>query len=192
MGGSCGAVETTDDRPAVRREAATALGRIGQSSAVPALLDGLNTAGDRFLEHALIFALIRIGDRPNTLKGLEIASSGVKRGALIALDQMDGGQLTPEVVTPFLAPSDPLLEQTALWVIAHHGEWGQAMLDFFRTWLARGDMDDARRDELKSQLLAFGRDEAVQSLIAAALADGNTPRDTRLLLLEVMAQADSR
>ncbi len=177
------------DSPAVRREAATALGRIGQSSAVPALLDGLNAAGDRFLEHALIFALIRIGDRPNTLKGLQIASSPVKRGALIALDQMDGGPLTHDVVTPFLSPSDPLMQQTALWVIAHHGDWGPAMIDFFRQWLARQDMDDARRDELKSQLLAFGRDEAVQSLIAAALADANTPRDTRLLLLEVMGQA---
>ena len=138
---------------------------------MPALLDGLNAAGDRFLEHALIFALIRIGDRPNTLKGLQIASSPVKRGALIALDQMDGGRLTPDVVTPFLAPSDPLMQQTALWVIAHHGDWGPAMIDFFRQWLARQDMDDARRDELKRQLLAFAQDAAVQELIAATLAD---------------------
>ena len=177
------------DSSAVGREAATALGRIGDRSALPALFTGLNFAGDRFLEHALIFALIRIGDRASTLKGLEIASTGVKRGALIALDQMDGGQLTPEVVTPFLAPSDPLLEQTALWVIAHHGEWGQAMLDFFRTWLARGDMDDARRDELKRQLLAFAKDQPVQELIATALADSLTPLETRLLLLEVIGQA---
>ena len=137
----------------------------------------------------LIFALIRIGDRPNTLKGLAMAGSGAKRGALIALDQMDGGQLTPDVVTPFLEPTDPLMHETALWVIAHHGEWGQAMLDFFRQWLARGDMDDARRDELKLQLLAFVKDTAVQELIATALADSRTPLETRLLLLEVMAQA---
>ena len=177
------------DAPAVQREAATALGRLGDPAAVPALLEGLNVAGDRFLEHALIFALIRIGNRPDTLKGLELASSARKRGALIALDQMDGGQLTPEVVTPFLAPSDPLLQQTALWVIAHHGEWGPAMLEFFRSWLAQRDMDDGRRDELSRQLLAFGNDAGVQDLIAAALADSATPRATRLLLLEVMAQA---
>ncbi len=178
------------DTPAVRREAATALGRLGNKDAVPALLDALNAAHDRFLEHALIFALISIGDRPGTLKGLELASSTSKRGALIALDQMDGGQLTPEVVLPFLTPSDPLMQQTALWVIAHHGEWGQAMLDFFRTWLARQDMDDARRDDLKRQLLAFARDDAVQQLIGTALADAATPRETRLLLLEVIAQSE--
>ena len=179
----------TSDTPSVRREAATALGRLGESSAVPALLDALNTPGDRFLEHSIIFALIRIGDRAATSKGLELASSSVKRGALIALDQMDGGQLAPETVTPFLSPADPLLQQTALWVIAHHGEWGPAMLDFFRQWLTRNDMDDARRDELKRQLLAFTNDAAVQELIAAALADSHTPLETRLLLLEVIAQA---
>jgi PA14 domain len=152
-------------------------------------LDGLNSSTDRFLEHALIFALIRIGDRPNTLKGLAMAGSPAKRGALIALDQMDAGQLTPEVVTPFLEPTDPLMHETALWVIAHHGEWGRAMLDFFREWLARGDMDRARRDELQRQLLAFARDAAVQELIATALADSHTRLETRLVLLEVMAQA---
>ncbi len=177
------------DTPAVGREAATALGRIGDPAALPALFTGLNFASDRFLEHALIFALIRIADRPNTLRGLEIASSPVKRGALIALDQMDGGQLTPDVVTPFLTPSDPILEQTALWVIAHHGDWGGAMLDFFRQWLARGEMDDARREELKRQLLAFAKDRSVQELIATALADAGTPLETRLLLLEVIAQS---
>ena len=70
------------DTPPVRREAATALGRIGDRTAVPALLDALNGAGDRFAEHAMIFALIRIGDQPGTRKGLEVASSATRRGAL--------------------------------------------------------------------------------------------------------------
>ena len=178
------------DEPRVRREAATALGRIGDAGAVPALFRGLNGAeSDRFLEHAMIFALIRIGDRPGTLKGLALASTGAKRGALVALDQMDGGQLTPEVVTPFLAPADPLLQQTALWVIGHHGDWGRAMVDFFGQWLAQADMDDMRREELKTQLLAFAGDESVQELVGRSLADAATPRETRLLLLEVIAQA---
>ncbi len=180
---------TDAGEPAVQREAATALGRLGDREALPALFTGLNFAGDRFLEHALIFALIRIGDQPNTLRGLEIASSPVKRGALIALDQMDGGQLTPETVTPYLAPGDPLMEQTALWVIGHHGDWGSAMVEFFRQWIGQKDLDDARREELKRQLLAFTGDQDVQALIGTAVADGRTPVATRLALLEVMAQA---
>lgn len=179
----------TTDTPPIRREAATALGRLSDKQSVPALLDALNAADDRFLEHAIVFALIRIGDRTGTLEGLQLASSASKRGALIALDQMDAGGLTPEVVLPLLAPSDPLVQQTALWVITHHGEWGSAMLDFFGAWLARQDMDDAKRDDLKRQLLAFAHDDAVQNLIGSALADAGTPTATRLLLLEVIAQA---
>ena len=156
---------------------------------MPALLDALTTAGDRFAEHAIIFALIRIGDRPATLRGLETASSPTQRGALIALDQMDGGQLTPEMVTPFLTRGEPLVQQTALWVIAHHSGWGQAMTGFFRQWLASRDMDEARRDELQRQLLAFSKDPTVQELIGASLADPRTSIETRLLLLEVIAAA---
>lgn len=177
------------DEPQVRREAATALGRMGDSRAVPALLNGLEAANDRFLEHALIFALIRIGDRSATQNGLQVASSQVKRGALIALDQMKDGQLTPEMATPFLAPGDPLMQQTTLWVIAHHEDWGRSMLDFFRQAFARRELDDARREQLAGQLLAFAADGAVQELIGEALVDSTTPIETRLLLLEVIGQA---
>ena len=123
------------DQPSVRREAATALGRIGDRSAVPALLEALNAPVDRFLEHAVIFALIQLNDRPATLAGLQQNAPGTKRGALVALDQMEAGQLTPELVTPFLSVADPVLQQTALWVIAHHREWGGEVSDFFAGWL---------------------------------------------------------
>ena len=177
-----------DDAP-VRREAATALGRIGQSSAVPALLDALASPVDRFLEHATIFALIQIGDPAATTEGLSASDTPAKRGALIALDQMDGGGLTPDRVTPLLDPADPVLRQTALWVIAHHADWGRAMLPYFRASLAHLDADAAEQDALRQQLLAFAGDAEVQALIADRLADSTTPVETRLLLLELMAQA---
>ncbi len=180
----------TSDEPAVRREAATALGRIGDVAAVPALLAAMDaTDSDRFLEHAVIFALIRIDNQPATAKGLELAQPAAKRGALVALDQMDGGRLSPEAVTPFLSAADPLLQQSALWVIAHHADWGRNMVGFFDDWLDDRDMNDARRDELKRQLLAFASDQHVQELIGRTLADANTPRATQLLLLEVIGQS---
>ena len=46
-----------NDEPAVRREAATSLGRIGDPASVPALLEAIASPVDRFLEHATIFAL---------------------------------------------------------------------------------------------------------------------------------------
>jgi len=104
----------TDQSPAVKREAATALGRIGKGGAVPTLFDGIRAGGDRFLEHSLLFALITIADRDATLKGLNDPSPLVRRAALITLDQMDNGNLTRDLVTPLLNTADPSLQQTAL------------------------------------------------------------------------------
>jgi putative heme-binding domain-containing protein len=180
----------TSDEPPVRREAATALGRIGDAAAVPSLLSAMEgTESDRFLEHAVIFAMIRIAHQPATVKGLELAQPSAQRGALVALDQMDGGALTPEVVMPFLSAADPLVQQTALWVVAHHADWGRSMVDFFGKWLADPAMDEARRAELMRQLLAFAGDASVQELIGRTLADANAPPATRLLLLEVIARS---
>ena len=52
-----------------RRGAAAGLGIIGDKSAIPALLGAFGEKADRFLEHALIFALIEIGDREATADG---------------------------------------------------------------------------------------------------------------------------
>src|SRR5205814_4666958 len=76
---------TRDEAP-VRREAATALGRIGSRAAVPALMAALSGNTDRFLDHSLIYALIRIADHDETAKGLSDPDVYVRRGALLALD----------------------------------------------------------------------------------------------------------
>lgn len=181
-----------DDEPNVRREAATALGRLGRASAVPKLLSALalGVEGDRFLEHAVIFALITLGDRPGTLEGLKSPHSEVRRGALVALDQMDNGGLTADMVTPFLSPGDPLLRQTALWVISHHDQWGEALRDDFRARLSGNDAtDEASTETLKQQLLAFAKDPAIQQLLATTLADAHSDIRVRRLVLEVIAQA---
>src|SRR5262249_39835680 len=114
--GALGRLRTmvVEDAPAVRRQAATALGRIKQAAAVPDLLAGLRSAGDRFLEHALIYALIQIDDREGTVKGLSDRSPQIRRGALIALHQMDHGKLTEDLVAPLLDTDDPALQKAAL------------------------------------------------------------------------------
>ncbi|HEY2893097.1 MAG TPA: PVC-type heme-binding CxxCH protein, partial [Pirellulales bacterium] len=177
-----------NDEAAVRREAATALGRIGQPAAVPALLEGLNGATDRFLEHAIIFALIQLADREQTAAGLRNTTARTKRGALIALDQMEGGNLAPDAVIQLLSQQDSLLRETGLWVIQHHAEWAAAMRQVFEPWLARSDLDDASRAELATQLVAFAANPAIQELIGLAAENSATPLETRLTLFHVMAE----
>jgi len=176
----------------VRREAATALGRIGKPASVPALLTALASPVDRFLEHATIFALITINSPDLTATGLSAESPATKRGAMIALDQTAGPQLTSDRVLSLLDPKEPALREAALWVISHHPEWAEATLPYFRQQLARGDLPDSERTALRQQLLAFAANESIQDLIATALAASSTPRDTRLLLLESIAEAAPR
>jgi putative membrane-bound dehydrogenase-like protein len=176
------------DAPPVRREAATALGRIGRPEAVAGLLDGLRRKPDRFLEHAMIYALIQIDDSKATLAGLSDPSPLVRRGALIALNQMAHGGLTLDQVTPLFDTPDPELLQAALKTVADHPDWAGPMAGTLRRWLASG-VDKAQARVFKQQLLAFARDPAVQGVIADAVASSGTPPATRTLLLDVMAEA---
>jgi putative membrane-bound dehydrogenase-like protein len=177
------------DQPQVRREAATALGRIGDRKAVPSLLESVRAGSDRFLEHALIFALIRIGDRESLVGALRDPSAAVRRAALIALDQMDHGDLTPDLVTPLLDPADAALQQAALKVITSRPGWSNELFGLVRAWLGEKSLEDVRQDLLKGVLVAFGRDAAMQDLMAGALRDERTTEAMRLLVLESMARA---
>jgi putative membrane-bound dehydrogenase-like protein len=180
---------STEEPAAVRREAATALGRLRNPEAVPALFEGLRAGGDRFLEHALIYALISIADRKSVLKGLADPSPVVRRAALIALDQMDGGQLTRDLVTPLLNTDDPALQKTALQIITARPGWAKEIIGLLRRWLAEKKLDAGREESLRGAVLAFCRDKAVQGLVADALKKEETPVRLRLLLLETMARA---
>ncbi|HVW37951.1 MAG TPA: PVC-type heme-binding CxxCH protein, partial [Pirellulales bacterium] len=80
-----------DGAPRDRRLAAECLGRIGDRAAVPALLAALQQPADRFVEHALIYALIEIAAPESTSQGLASKHAAVRRAAMIALDQMPGG-----------------------------------------------------------------------------------------------------
>ena len=90
-----------------RRAAAEALGRIGDKSAVPALLKAAGQADDRILEHSLTYALIEIGDPKGTEAGLSSKNPRTIKAAMVALDQMDGGGLDPKFVAGLLASAEP-------------------------------------------------------------------------------------
>jgi len=179
----------TTDLPQVRREAAAALGRIGDKKAVPALLEAIRSASDRYLEHALTFALIRIADREAMVAALKDASAAVRRGALIALDQMEGGNLAPELVTPLLDPTDLLLQQAALKVITSRPAWSKEILNLASQWVREPALDEPRQEILRGVIVSFARDPAFQDRVALTLREASTPATTRLLLLESMGRA---
>ena len=181
-----------DEDAQVRRSAAEALGRIGNRAAIPALLNatGQLKGGDRMLEHSLIFALIEIADREKTAEGLRSENSHTKRATLIALDQMRDGHLPTSEVTPLLVSNDPILKETARWIVSRHNDWGGALAGFFRERLKSADLSAAESAELQSQLARLAGDPAIQEITASALADKNGPKPARLIALRAMAESN--
>jgi putative membrane-bound dehydrogenase-like protein len=172
----------------VRREAATALGCIGDKRAVPALLGASQAGNGRVLEHSLIYALIEIGAAKGTAAGLQSKNSHTQRAALIALDQMSGAAVTAMQLLPRLASNDKVLRKTALWLFERHPEMANEMAGFLKTQLAKAAaLSKDQRSELERQLAGFAHDPAVQQVMTAALA--TEARATRWLVFDAMAGA---
>jgi putative membrane-bound dehydrogenase-like protein len=178
--------------PPLRREAATALGRLGSSAAVPALLAALRPEDDRILEHAILYALIEIADRPALTQALASENALVRRAALMALDQTDDGSLKASTVTLLLKDADARVQAVALEALEHHPAWAREVLGEVRTWFGKGDLPAGSADDARRLLAAYSRDPAVQAFVVESLRSQGTPPAGRRLLLEVMAQAPLR
>jgi len=190
------------DKPAVQRTAATALGRICEAgrrdsvsaeqlqSVIDALFHVIKTRSpDRTLEHALIYALIRIDQRDLVLAGLDDSSPAVRRAALIALDQMNSGKLTRELVTPLLDTDDPALQKETLSIISEHEGWAGETLILLKTWLSEAELSPERAAVLRGFLVAQSADPEVQSLIAQSLTAAETSQPAKAILLEVIQRS---
>jgi putative membrane-bound dehydrogenase-like protein len=172
-----------------RRAAAEALGRIGDRAAVPALLTASAEPADRFLQHALTYALIEIGDEPATAVGLTAASAATRQTALIALDQMDGNHLRAEAVAAELKAAEPRLRETAWWIVGRHPEWGGPLAGLLRERMDDARLTEAERTELAQMLARLARAPAAQELLAARLRDEQAGPMAKRIAMRAMAQA---
>jgi len=180
-----------------QRAAAEALGRIGDSAAVPVLLAAAGrleagikdaaTEHDRILEHSLTYALIEIDNPAATAAGLTSDHPWERRAALIAIDQMEGGGLEPQKIASLLSAASPVLKETASWIIGRHSEWGGALAGLLHDRLyGRGDRSKDESAELERHLTQFAGNTSVQDLLATALADNSLPTATRRTALNAM------
>ncbi len=165
----------------LKRLAAETLGRIGAVRAIPSLLTAAaplaavrrtatgtpEAQADRVLEHSLIYALIEIG-KPEELRPALRAAPAVARVAMVALDQMPGGNLPPADVLPALNSNNAASKNTAAWIVGHHPEWGDALAAHFRERLAQ-----PAAAELATQLGQLASSPAIQRLLAETLTTPN-------------------
>lgn len=173
----------------VARASAEALGRLGDRSAVPALLSAAAKASDRIMQHSITYALIEIDDPAGTRRGLDAPSASTRRAAMIALDQMDGGGLDARLTAARMADPDPGLKEAASWIVGRHPEWAGELADVLGHRLARADLPAADRAELERQLGRFAAAAPIQQLLARRLLDPSSTPAERQSCLAAMGRS---
>lgn len=181
----------SDEAP-VRRQAATALAQIGDNRAVDALIRASANPNDRFVEHAIIYAMIVLKTPEPLKQALHETNSNIQKAVLIALDQMDGAPLTKDQLVQVLNGDDDQLQQTAVWVVLHHPEWADVVADYVRKSLQRKDLKEDRLAAVKNLMIKFSGASGIQNFVAERLADRQITEEQRALLMSVIEHADVR
>lgn len=177
------------DEAPVQRDAARTLGKIGDATCVPALLEAAAEPADRFVDHAIIYALIQLGDQEQLRKALMHDSPGIRKSALIALDQMDNNLLKAEDITPFLFDENEENQRIALWVASRHIDWADSIASMLENSLSPAEYSEKNRGPLKSILLAYSSNNAIQTLLAHAIQK-NIASGIPQLALEIIEAAN--
>jgi putative membrane-bound dehydrogenase-like protein len=188
--------------PALARAAAEAIGRLESMDATADLFAALSQLGEftpddtgapsdapvRIVEHSLIYALLESA-RPDAVRSRLAApnlSLNEHRAALVALDQMDQGRLTPEEVLPLLDASQPILRQTAAWIVGHHPEWGPSLVAYFTQRLSTVTADEPL--PVISLLARLAKSPAIQQWLAEQVQRTDRP-DVQRLALQAMTDS---
>lgn len=172
------------------RAAAEGLGRLRDQASAALILETVGHAGeDPVLEQSLIRALIDMEAPLSMRVGLKMEHPGIRRAALIALDQMNGSELKPTEVVPFLSAADERLQTAANWILGQHPDWGAELAGWFRSRLAAPELATSERATLEHQLHILTQVEVGQQLLADIVTQPGFRHETRLAALNAMAGA---
>jgi len=174
------------DQPSARRQAATALGQIGDDRAIPALIAASVRADERFIEHAVIYSLIQLGNAEAVAPALKNSDFRARKVALIALDQMDGSPLTARQFAPFLNVANQELRSAALWVVSHHPAWSGEVLKSLDERLRAPELKPTEVAAVRDLLHSFCADPGVQKLVAERLGDPAAGAARQMFLLDAV------
>jgi hypothetical protein len=177
------------DSASVRRQAATALGQIGDDRAISALLEASANPNDRVVEHAIIYSLITLNKPEGMVLALKHPSENVRRSALIALDQMDSSPLRKNDVLPFLENKNEALQSTGMWVVSHHPEWSDIVVDFLRSKFTTEQLTENERVSISNLMITFSGERQLQDFVATTMRNPATPEAEKMFLLDVIGSS---
>jgi putative heme-binding domain-containing protein len=176
--------------PAEKRQAATALAQYPVSLVnqyTRTLLDQFGKPLDRFVEHALIYALITLKNSDTLYEKLAApgSSDNLLRAVLIALDQMPDPGLKAKHAIALLSSNNPELRRAGLWVASHHTDWADEILANIRQHL-RGSTF-AASDGTAQVLHAYINTAQCRTLIGDLLNDTESSPELAGFLLDTIA-----
>lgn len=190
--------------PGSARAAAEAIGRLrADESTIQNLLDltaqlkstGPDASGapagaaERIREHALIYALIEIGNAQQTRTGLNSTNPATIRAALVALDQMKNGGLQAADVIRHMSSPDAAMRATAAWIVNQHSDWGPELKSYFEQRMAKAsDLSEADRAQDRQLLVSLANAPDIQTLLLTSLTDTSNTA-ARQQSLAVMASS---
>jgi putative heme-binding domain-containing protein len=177
-----------NNRGSLQRQAATALGQIGDVRAVTSLLEASATADDRFVEHAIIYALITLQQKEPLLAALHHTSPNVKKSALIALDQIDPSAVKKNHLLPFLESKNETLERTGIWVAVRHQEWGDLMVKFLQSKSINPQLSATDKKLVTDVVISFCGNRDVQQFLISRLQGRSLPEASKLFVLDLMGK----
>ncbi len=132
--------------PHLQRVAAEAIGRLGDSQSIPALLQALQSSElDRVLQHSLTYALIELADADGLRRGLASPSAQVRQAAFIALDQASSELLERDDVLSALDDEDESVREIAWSALQRREAWRGAFLERLREAWRAADTESALR-----------------------------------------------
>ncbi len=175
----------------VRMAAAEALAHCGGSESVPPLIEALTHDSDRFLQHAIIYALHRLADRRALETALDHPHPQVQRAGMILLDQPPHSCLAPGATVARATAADGDLRSAARTILQKHPAWGSYAVELVNRWIAKPELTPEEEAGLRDFVLAFQGNAAVRAAVAAAMSppDDRLPERRRILLLQTMAQS---
>ncbi len=177
-----------NDEAPVRRQAATALGQIGDNEAISALIKASSNPNDRFVEHAVIYALITLRLPEPLVQALADTSANIRKAALIALDQMDGSPLKKNQLVPLLNSENEQLQNAGIWVALHHPDWADVVVDFLKHNLNSGNLSA----DIRNLMITFSPDVQMQHFITTQLDNKDLALSKKILLLDIVNHAEVR
>jgi putative membrane-bound dehydrogenase-like protein len=180
--------------PAVRRQAAAALGQIGDPSSVAPLLRAEANAGDRFLEHAIIYSLIQIGPpaAEALVSGLSNTAGAVRKASLVALDQINNSPLTEGQVLPFIDDKDPQVRRTALWVVSRHPSWSARFSKALLARVTAAELPESEQQGAGEAIAAFCAEASMKQQLGTTLGSSSLDSRRHLLLLDAAERCSAK